>query len=189
LNDLSELVEQFSRQNSPLKQEENEASKAVLNPLKSLPQLRFSVTTEIIKSNRDRKTGNYLSTFDLCKTLGIDYKTYQRHEGTLFPLARRDPRNGFRIFTKQELNQLKILWNKRAEYLSSKRHYHYHKTQNFYSLLEVCRIVRISRKTFQKYEGKLFPMAWRDDKMKRRLFTDKDVRQIKEAWEKHKSEK
>ncbi len=50
-------------------------------------------------------------------------------------------------------------------------------------------MIGISRKTFQKYEGNLFPIAWRDDRMKRRLFTDKDVRQIKEAWEKHKGAK
>jgi ACT domain-containing protein len=84
---------------------------------------------------------------------------------------------------------LKILWNKRAEYLSSKRHYHYHKTQNFYSLLEACKIIGISRKTFVKYEGQLFPVIWRDNKAGRRLFTQRDIEQIKQAWENHKTEK
>ena len=155
----------------------------------NISKVKFTTSITLPKTDKNHKTGNYFSTFDVCEALGIDYKTYQRHEGKLFPLAQKDPRNGFRIFTQKEVNQLKTLWNKRQEYLSKQRHYHYHKTKNFYSLLEVCRIVGISRKTFQKYEGKLFPMAWRDDRMKRRLFTDKDVRQIREAWEKHKGEK
>jgi len=107
----------------------------------------------------------------------------------LFPLAQRDPRNGFRIFTKNEVNHLKILWNKRSEYLKRERHYHYHKTKNFFSLLEACRLIGISRKTFTKYEGKLFPLIWRDDRVGRRLFTDRDIEQISQAWEEHKKKK
>jgi hypothetical protein len=68
-----------------------------------------------------------------------------------------------------------MLWNKRKGYLSRERHYHYPKTKNFYSLFEACRMISISRKTLTKYEGKVFPSAWRDNKAGRRLFTDRDI--------------
>jgi hypothetical protein len=38
-------------------------------------------------------------------TTDKNHKTYQRHEGKLFPLAKRDPKNHFRVFTKQEIKQ------------------------------------------------------------------------------------
>jgi predicted site-specific integrase-resolvase len=126
---------------------------------------------------------------EVCETLGIDRKTYRRHEGTLFPVALRDPKTGFRIFTKYQTNQLKKLWDKRTEYYSRNRHYHYHKTKNFYSFAEACKLIGISKKTFKKYEGGLFSMIWRDDKAGRRLFTGKDIEQIRKTWEEHKKRK
>jgi DNA-binding transcriptional MerR regulator len=42
-------------------------------------------------------------------------------------------------------------------------------------------MIGISRKTFTKYEGKLFPSAWRDNKAGRRLFTEKDIQQIRQT--------
>jgi hypothetical protein len=151
--------------------------------------LHFTVTAEIPQSNKDRKTAKYLSSLEICKIIGIDQKTYRRHEGGLFPIARRNPDNGFRIFTKQEANQLKSLWESRAEYFSRNRHYRYHKTRNFFSLAEACQAIGISRKTFRKYEGVLFPVIWRDNKAGRRLFTEKDIEQIRKAWENYKKGK
>lgn len=85
-----------------------------------------------------------------------------------------------------QVKKLRVLWGKRAECLSKKRHYHYHKTRNFYSLFEACRLIGISQVTFKKHEGILFPSIWRDEKAGRRLSTEKDIAQIKEIWEKHK---
>jgi len=65
--------------------------------------------------------------------------------------------NNFSIFTNHQVNQLKALWSKKAEYLSKSRHYRYHKAKNFYSLLETCKVIGISRKTFRNYEGVLLP--------------------------------
>jgi DNA-binding transcriptional MerR regulator len=149
-------------------------------------QIRFTVTVFIPQPNRHRKTAKYLLSFEVCQIIGIDHKTYRKHEGGLFPVARRNLTNGFRIFTKQEAQRLKTLWENRAEYFSRNRHYRYHKTRNFFSLAEACQQIGISSKTFRKYEGILFPVIWRDNKAGRRLFTEKDIDQIKQAWEKHK---
>jgi hypothetical protein len=50
-------------------------------------------------------------------------------------------------------------------------------------------MIGISRKTFTKYEGNLFPKPWRDNKEAKRLFTEKDIQQIRETWEKRKQQK
>lgn len=147
------------------------------NSPESLERICFTVTVQIPPSNSQRKTAKYLSSFEICKIIGIDHKTYRRHEGGLFPVAQRNPTNGFRIFTKQEANQLRKLWDNRAEYFSRNRHYRYHKTRNFYSLAEACKQIGISQKTFRQHEGSLFPVIWRDNKAGRRLFTEKDIEQ------------
>ncbi|RJP65941.1 MAG: MerR family transcriptional regulator [Candidatus Abyssobacteria bacterium SURF_17] len=60
-------------------------------------------------------TRNYYSTYDVCKILGIDHKTYRRYEGKLFPMARRNSRNGFRMFSEEDVKDLKKIWNKRRK--------------------------------------------------------------------------
>ncbi|MBW2040273.1 MAG: MerR family transcriptional regulator [Deltaproteobacteria bacterium] len=189
LKDFNQLAEALSNRFATSFQDKNKSSKATPKHIESLPKLCFSTTTIISKSNRNRKTANYLSLLEVCKILGIDRKTYRRHEGTLFPIAQKDPTTGFRIFTKHQANQLEALWSKRAEFFSKNRHYHYHKTKNFYSLFEACKLIGISRKTFRKYEGVLFPVIWRDNKGGRRLFTEKDIEQIRKTWEDHKKGK
>ena len=49
----------------------------------------------------------------MCKNLGIDHKTYRHHEGKLFPIAERNPRNGFRMFSEEDVKELKRIWKKR----------------------------------------------------------------------------
>jgi len=44
--------------------------------------------------------------------------------------------------------------------------------------------MEISQVTFKKYEGKLFPLARRDNG--RRIFAKHEIEQIKEIWENHK---
>ena len=49
---------------------------------------------------------------DVCKILGIDHKTYRHREGKFFPIAKRDPRNGFRMFSEEDIKELKGVWRK-----------------------------------------------------------------------------
>lgn len=147
-------------------------------------KVKFSTSLRLPQTNKNHKTGNYFSTLDVCQVLGINHKTYRRHEGKLFPQAQRDPNTGFRIFTEKQIIELKALWNKKTEYLHKKRHYHYHKTGDFYSLSEACKIIGISTVTFRKHEGTPFPLV-RRDKNGRRLFTKENIEQIKEVWENH----
>jgi len=92
---------------------------------------------------------------------------------------------GFRVFTEKQIRQLKALWSKKTEYFKKNRHYRYHNTGSFYSLFEACKVIGISTATFKKYEGQLFPLTRRDE-LGRRLFTEKDIEEIKEVWENHK---
>jgi DNA-binding transcriptional MerR regulator len=80
------------------------------------------------------------------------------------------------------------MWSKGQEIRRKEKHYHYHKTGSFYSLSEACKAIGISRVTFRRYEGKLFPHIMRDE-AGRRLFSREDIEQIKEIWENHKKGK
>lgn len=101
----------------------------------------------------------------------------------MFPITKRQA-SGYRIFTQQEINQLKDIWGRREEIFMKERHYHYHKTGRHHSLSEAYKVVGISRVTYRKYEGKLFPLARRDE-AGRRIFTKKAIEEIKELWENH----
>ena len=57
-------------------------------------------------------TEGYYSTYGVCKILGMDHKAYRRYEGKLSPVVRRNPRNGFRIFSEVDVEELKRLWKK-----------------------------------------------------------------------------
>jgi len=149
-------------------------------------KVKFSTRLKLPKTDKNHKTREYFSTLDVCKPLGIDHKTYRSHEGKLLPAAQTTPNTGFRIFTEKQITQLKELWIKKIEYLHKKRHYHYHKTGNLYSLSEACRFIGIIQVTFRKYEGKLLPFARRDNSG-RRIFTKQEIEQIKEIWKNHKN--
>ena len=73
---------------------------------------RFMVTVNIPKSDPRRKTGKFLSLFEVCKLIGIKPTTYRRYEGGLFPKAKRLD-NNYRIFTEEDVEVLREIWNGR----------------------------------------------------------------------------
>jgi predicted DNA-binding transcriptional regulator AlpA len=75
---------------------------------------RFSVRVEIPKTNPNRKTGNFLSLSEVCELIDIKPTTYRRYEGSLFPRAKRLG-NNYRIFTKEEVDVLRKIWNERKK--------------------------------------------------------------------------
>ena len=111
-----------------------------------------------------------------------------RWKDSILQLILNKPTKSFSDSILQEINRLKNIWDGKEEILRNERHYHYHKTRSFYSLPEACKAIQISRVTFRKYEGKLFPHVIRDE-AGRRLFTREDIEQIKEIWENHKKGK
>ncbi len=79
---------------------------------KSNEVIRFTVTVHIPKSDPRRKTGKFLSLSEACELIGIKTTTYRRYEGSLFPKAKRID-NNYRIFTKEDVEVLRKIWNKR----------------------------------------------------------------------------
>jgi len=74
--------------------------------------LKVTETIEVSQPASRCLTRDYYSTYDVCRILGIDHKTYRRYEGKLFPIAKRDPKNGFRMFSDEDVEKLKKLWRK-----------------------------------------------------------------------------
>ena len=130
--------------------------------------------------SRSKKIGEFLLICDVCKAIGIDHKTYRRYEGDLFPVAKRLP-NGYRIFTEEDLEKLKLLWEKRKE----RRTYYFHKTGDYYSTSEVGKILNINPGTYIYHEGKLFQKAKRNERGFR-IFTKEDIEEIKRLWKEKK---
>jgi predicted DNA-binding transcriptional regulator AlpA len=78
------------------------------------PVIHFTSRVTLPKNDSRRKTGKYMSLPEACKMIGIHPRTYARHEGGLFPKAKRLD-SGFRAFTKEEVKELRKIWMKRSE--------------------------------------------------------------------------
>ena len=77
--------------------------------------LKVTETIEVSPPKSRILSRDYYSTYDVCRILGIDHKTYRHHEGKLFPVAKRNQRNGFRMFSDEDVKELKKILNKRRK--------------------------------------------------------------------------